>query len=250
MNKSFNAILIDDEESAINILSHLLGIHCPQINVVQKCHDLKTAVDLIKKCKPDVVFLDIEMPNYAGYEITSFFDKIDFEIIFVTAYDHYAIKAFEISAIDYLLKPIDIDRLKFAIKKFVEKEKTKDLSINYQVLKDSLKQDFVKKIVVQVNSGQKVVEVNEIIAIEANEAYSYIYTTDRSKFIYSKNLKYFEKLFDLNSSFVRTHKSWIVNTLYLKQYSKSKFSITLENNIEAKLSKYKIQHFEKVLMTY
>ena len=118
-----DAIIVDDERSAREILSGLLVRYCPQINIVEKCKGLKEAVEAIKKQKPSLVFLDIEMPNYAGYEIVSFFEEIDFEIIFVTAYDQYALKAFEISAVDYLLKPVTIERLKLSVDRFVEKQK-------------------------------------------------------------------------------------------------------------------------------
>src|SRR6478735_3401789 len=114
---TIRAILVDDEESARDVLQNLLQRFCPEVTLVAKCENVMLAVDVIKKEKPDLVFLDIQMPNYAGYEIVKFFDKVDFEIVFITAYDQYAIRAFEIAAIDYLLKPIDIDRLKLAVKR-------------------------------------------------------------------------------------------------------------------------------------
>ncbi len=247
MSKLFKAILVDDEESARNILSNLLLNFCPQIEVVAVCEDVEQAVIAIKKQQPDIVFLDIEMPNYAGYEITSFFDEINFEIIFITAYNHYAVKAFELSAVDYLLKPIDIDRLKQAVNKFIERAGTKNLELNYQVLKESLKTNCLSKIIVPVQGGQKVVPVSEIIAIEASESYSHIHTMNQENHLMSKNLKHFEKLLEKNENFVRTHKSWIVNLNYINNYSKSKLSISMENGMEAKLSKYKKEQFEQAL---
>ncbi len=247
MEKTFNAILVDDEDSARNILSKLLQNFCPQINIVDKCEDVEQAVASIKKNKPDLVFLDIEMPNYAGYEITSFFETIDFEIIFVTAYDHYAIKAFQVSAVDYLLKPIDITQLKDAVKKFILKNRSKNASINYQVLVESLKDDKIKKIIVPHQGDQKILLIKDIIAFEASESYSFIYTKDTNKYMVSKNLKHFETLFSHNTNFLRTHKSWIINLDYLTEYSKSKLTLELENNITAKLSKYKKSQFEEQL---
>jgi two-component system LytT family response regulator len=248
MQKTFNAILVDDEESARNILSNLLLNFCPQINIVAKCEDVEEAVKAINTHKPDLVFLDIEMPNYAGYEITSFFDEINFEIIFITAYDHYAIKAFQVSAVDYILKPIDISRLKESVEKFIAKNQTKNASLNYKILIDSLKDDKIKKIVVPYQGDQKVLLLENIIAIEASESYSFIHVLNGKKFIVSKNLKHFETLFDKNANFLRTHKSWIVNLDHLKEYSKSKLIIELENDIHAKLSKYKKVQFEEQLV--
>ena len=247
MSKSFKAILVDDEESARNILSNLLSNFCPEIEVLAKCEDVEQAVIAIIKHKPDLVFLDIEMPNYAGYEITSFFEKIDFEIIFITAYNHYAVKAFELSAVDYLLKPIDIDRLKQAVQKFEDKAGTKNLELSYRVLKESLKTNSLNKIVVPVPGGQKIVKVCDIVAIEAAESYSQIYIVDKSKYLMSKNLKHFENVLEKNQNFVRTHKSWIVNVNFLNNYSKSRMSIIMKNGIEAKLSKYKKELFEDVI---
>ncbi|UKN00580.1 LytTR family DNA-binding domain-containing protein [Paracrocinitomix mangrovi] len=244
----FKAVIVDDEESARNILYSLLSKYCPDIEVVALCADLEQGVEAIEKNCPSLVFLDIEMPNYAGYEITSFFDKIGFEIIFVTAYDHYAVRAFEVSALDYLLKPVEIQRLKEAVDKFVLKEKSRDLAKNYKVLVDSLNKDSIQKIIIPINGGQKVLELNEVVAIEANESYSVIHTQDK-QYLYSKNLKHFETLLELNDNFVRIHKSWIINCDFMEFYSKSKLTVMLSNGIEAKLSKYKKQQFEELIVS-
>lgn len=247
MPPQFKAIIIDDEKSARNILSTLLKNHCPQLEVVEACKNLEEGVSAIKKHQPDLVFLDIEMPNYAGYEIVSFFETIDFEIIFVTAYDSYAVKAFELSALDYLLKPIDIERLKLSVKKFVNEKEKLDARLNYQVLLNSLSEEKEQKIIVQVKGGQKVIAIKNIVALEASSAYCTIHTLKEGSFLYSKHLKYFEDLFASEKSFVRTHKSWIVNLDHMLQFSKSKFTIDLSGGIQAKLSKYKKQEFENKL---
>lgn len=241
------AIIVDDEESARNILSSLLKKFCPQIEVVAMCEDVEEAVIKIKKQQPSLVFLDIEMPNYSGYEIVNFFDQIDFEIVFITAYDNYAIKAFEIAALDYLLKPIDIDRLKEAVSKFIDREASKDVAQNYQVLKESLETSSVKKVIVPYNGGQRVVETKDIVAISAAESYSYIHTTDQ-RYLLSKNLKQFENLLSENKTFFRTHKSWIINLTHLRDYSRSDLQIQLAGEVTAKLSKYKKVEFETVLL--
>lgn len=246
--KNPRAIIVDDELSARDILSNLLKYNCPHVEIVDACSDIEEAVKSIRKHQPDLVFLDIEMPNFAGYEIGQFFEKLEFEIIFVTAYDSYAVKAFELSAVDYLLKPIEIDRLKSAVKKFEEK-RLANQAMNYQVLLETLESEMVKKFVVTVNAGQKVLNVDDVIAIKASESYSDILTIDGSTYTYSKNLKHFENLLEKNPNFVRTHKSWLVNTNFIKSYSKSQFIILLENGIEAKLSKYKKEEFEKMILS-
>lgn len=241
------AILVDDEESARNVLSNLITRFCPQLEIVQTCNNVITAVEEIKKHQPDVVFLDIEMPNYAGYELVSFFEEVNFEIIFVTAYDKYAIKAFEISAVDYLLKPIEIDRLKQAVERLITKTNLKNSSKNFAALKENLKSDVVSKIVVRKNDGQEIVAINDIIAIEAQEAYSSIFTNNGA-FLMSKNLKHFETLLENNTQFFRSHKSWIINLKKVQSFSKSTSEIQLESGLLAKLSKYKIAEFEAAIM--
>lgn len=237
---------MDDEESARDVLSNLITRFCPEVKTLAVCSNVLEAVESIKLLKPDVVFLDIEMPYYAGYEIVSFFDKINFEIIFVTAYDHYAIKAFEVSAVDYLLKPIEIDKLKVAIEKVFLKKELKTNSKNYKALTENLKGNQVSSLIVRKGDAQEVVKIEDIIAIEANEAYSCIYTK-HDKFIMSKNLKHFETVLESNSFFFRTHKSWIVNINMMVSFSKSNLEIVLQSNLIAKLSKYRKSEFEQTI---
>tara|TARA_R110001592_G_scaffold95159_1_gene274430 strand:+ start:3329 stop:4075 length:747 start_codon:yes stop_codon:yes gene_type:complete len=247
MGIKFKAILVDDEESARNVLTNLLTRFCPQIEIIQTCTNVLSAVDAIKEHQPDVVFLDIEMPNYAGYELVSFFENVNFEIIFVTAYDKYAIKAFEISAVDYLLKPIEIDRLKQAVEKLIVKNNLLNPNKNYNALKDNLKSENISKIVVRKNDGQEIVAIDTIIAIEAQEAYSCIHTISNN-YLMSKNLKHFETIFEQNNMFFRSHKSWLINLKKITSFSKTKLEIEMEKNIIAKLSKYKKLEFEAVMM--
>ena len=244
MSEEFRAIVVDDEESARNILKSLVQRCNSNITIVDSCENLETAVKSINKLKPDLVFLDIEMPNYSGYEITSFFENIDFEIIFITAYDNYAIKAFEVSALDYLLKPIEVSRLEVALDRFVARVQVKTKSLNYQVLKDSLREDSLKKIIVPHQGGQRVLELKDVIAMEASESYTIIKDLGGRSYMMSKNLKYFENLLEKNDDFVRVHKSWIINKKHMVGFSSTNLSITLKGDITAKLSKYKKQQFE------
>lgn len=241
------AIIVDDEESARNVLSNLLLRFCPQVEVIETCTNVVSAVEKIKQLNPDVVFLDIEMPNYAGYEIVSFFDEVNFEIVFVTAYDKYAIKAFEISAVDYLLKPIEIDRLKQAVEKLTKQIQINSNKDNYKTLTETLQNDSPSKIVVRNNSGQQIIAIKDIIAIEAQESYSCIYTM-YDQFLMSKNLKFYESLLNDSPDFFRSHKSWLINLSHLKSFSKSKSEIQLTNNIVARLSKYKKPEFEDLIL--
>jgi two-component system LytT family response regulator len=248
VNTKIKALIVDDEESARNVLSNLITRYCPQLEIVATCSNVVDAVDAIKTHQPEVVFLDIEMPNYAGYEIVSFFEEINFEIIFVTAYDKYAIKAFEISAVDYLLKPVEIDRLKDSVQKLSSKVELKNNQESYKALTENLKTEGISKLVVRNNQRQVIINTSDIVAIEAQEAYSCIYTTNE-KHLMSKNLKHFENILSENINFFRSHKSWLINLSKVKSYSKSKFEIFLDSDISAKLSKYKKPEFETILLS-
>lgn len=241
--KKIKAILVDDEESARDVLQNLLLRFCPEVNLVAKCENIKQAVKFIEAEQPDLVFLDIEMPNYAGYEIVNFFKQINFEIIFITAYDQYAIRAFEIAAIDYLLKPIDIDRLKNAIARINVHRDADQQSNRMSLLSSTLQNNQLKNIVITDKGVQQIISVDNIVAIEAQESYCCINTTDQ-KYVASKNLKHFETILESVPQFIRVHKSWIINTKFILSYSKSDYSIKLKNGIIAKLSKYKKNEFE------
>lgn len=245
MNK-LRAILVDDEESARDVLQNLLLRFCPDVELIAKCENVLEAVDVINKEHPDLVFLDIEMPNYAGYEIANFFKEINFEIIFVTAYDQYAIRAFEIAAIDYLLKPIDIERLKSSIARVKTQRNTEQQAHRLALLSNTLESKQLKNIVVSDKGQQNIIPIESIIAIEAQESYCIIHTNEK-KIVASKNLKHFETILESLPQFIRVHKSWMVNKEHIKNYSKSDLSIQLSNGLTTKLSKYKKAEFEAAI---
>ena len=244
--KKIRAILVDDEESARDVLQNLLLRFCPDVELIAKCESVLEAVEVIKKEKPDLVFLDIEMPNYAGYELVTLLPKTDFEIIFVTAYDQYAIRAFETAAIDYLLKPIDIERLKVAITRVLTQHNLQQQAQRLSLLRSNLQDKQIKSIVISDKGQQHVVSIESIVAIEAQESYSFVHTTEK-KFTVSKNLKHFETILSGNASFLRVHKSWIISKKHILNYSKTDLSVSLTKGIVAKLSKYKKAEFEESL---
>ncbi|MES2679590.1 MAG: LytTR family DNA-binding domain-containing protein [Bacteroidota bacterium] len=240
------AILVDDEESARDVLENLLQRFCPEVELLAKCDSIKSALVQIAKHEPDLVFLDIVMPDYAGYEIVKFFSDIKFQIIFVTAYDQYAIKAFEVSATDYLLKPIDITRLKSAIVRVKQQRNMQQQSERLTLLDNALQQREIRSIVISDKGQQHVIAIKSIIAIEAQESYCIIHTLDK-KIVASKNLKHFEKLFDGLPHLLRVHKSWLINKEHLLNYSRSELTIRLNGGVLAKLSKYKKADFESAI---
>jgi two-component system, LytTR family, response regulator len=246
--KKIRAIVVDDEESARDVLSNLLARFCPEVELLEKCSNVESAVAAINEHQPDVVFLDIEMPNYAGYEIVRFFDEVRFEIIFVTAYDSYALRAFEISAVDYLLKPVDIERLIQAVSKVQQTVDFKSMAERYSLLGKALQANELKSIVVAERGYQEIIQISDVAAIEAQESYSYIHTISGKKYTASKHLKHFERILEGQSAFLRVHKSWIINKTMVVNYSKTELTINMETGISAKLSKYKKVEFEEAIL--
>lgn len=242
--KKIKAILVDDESSAREVLASLLSKFDTQIELVAQCEDVPQAVEAINDHKPDVVFLDIEMPNYAGYEIVKFFDKIDFDIVFITAYDQYALKAFEVSAIDYILKPIDLDRFKGTVDKLLHKMERRTSLQQLELMTKTLKNESVEQMVIVDKGYKNFIDIREIVCIEAQESYCKLYLSTGKTFLVSKKLKYYETLFAQNKLFFRSHKSWIINTTFLDSYSKTNLDIKLANGLNAKLSRYKVTDFE------
>jgi len=237
--KKIRTIIVDDEFAARNILKKLIQLSFPDIEVIATAENLLKAVDLIKEMQPDLVFLDVEMPNYAGYEISSFFEKIDFHIIFVTAYNQYAINAFELNAVDYLLKPIDRDRLKESIERVKEKINANEVYSNYDELVAELDNKTSKNISFTEAGKKHIINLDKIIAITAEGAYSKIFIDGKPTIMVSKNIGQLEKDFKEHSCFTRTHKSWIINLNHIETFDNKNNVVKLSKQIIAKISRYK-----------
>lgn len=236
------AILIDDELSARSVLTSLLERASSNIEIIATCSNLEDGVKQIKELQPNVVFLDVQMPNYLGYEIVNFFNKIDFEIIFVTAYDQYAIKAFELNAIDYLLKPINREKLTFALRKLEGKLCKQAELEDYEILLKTIKEKKYKKIVIPEIGDRRIICLADIIAIEADGAYSKIYLKGNKTIITSKNLKYFDERLLQENSFFRSHRTWIINVTFIESLNKITLNLALDNGIViAKISRSRIE---------
>jgi two-component system LytT family response regulator len=245
--EKLRAIIIDDEAGAREVLENLLLRFCPNIELVAQANGLVRGVEVIKKFQPDVVFIDIQMPVYAGYEIVSLIDEINFSIIFVTAYDQYALKAFEISALDYLLKPIDIDRLKSAVSKLEDVVSNKVAQEQYALLNDTIKTHKASKIAFFERGERCFLKIEDIIALEGQSSYCQVHLKDGTSKVLSKNLKTTYSYLEDWDEFFRCHKSWVINTNYFTSLSKSNLEITLETSLKAKLSRNKMSELEALL---
>lgn len=241
------AIIIDDELRARRLLANMINEYCPDIEIVAQCDNVPSGVIEINRQLPDVLFLDIEMPDYSGFELLDFFKKVDFEIIFVTAYSEHAIRAFEVSAIDYLLKPVQIDLLEKAIEKLKQKLAHGNAEHRLEVLKENLRTPEVSKIAVPVNDGLVFINTRDITHIKADGAYALVYTSDGESLLVSKKLKYFEDMLKDHQKFFRVHRSHLINTDYLLKYSRHESMVILENNIELPLARNTKVAFEQFI---
>lgn len=223
------AIIIDDEKRARVLLKAMLADFCPEVNVMGDFTDLETGVQAIKKNHPDLVFLDIELPESSGLQILDYFssDEVDFSIIFVTAYNEYAIQAFKLSAIDYLLKPINAEKLKEAIQHY-KQLKIKN-SKQLELLKSNL-YDARKKIVIPSRNDIQYIEPNEILFLKADGSYCQFVLKNGKKIMMSKNLKFVEEMISDFHFLQRVHKSYIVNVNEVKSFLRLENKLILSNN--------------------
>ncbi len=241
------AITIDDEENARITLASLLGKYAPEIQIMAQCANVPEGVLAINKHDPDIVFLDVEMPEYSGFELLDFFKEITFEIIFVTAYSKYAIRAFEVSAADYLLKPIEINSLKAAIEKAKKKRNSANIMQHLSLMKEVYAGNKIQKIALPMNNGLHFVEINNIILFEADRAYSNVYMADGSKITVSKPMRIFEDILnDINFIF-RPHRSYLININHIKKYLKGESLIVMDNQINVSIARERKQDFEHLL---
>lgn len=245
MNENkIKTIIVDDEPNSRVVLKQLLIKDEVNIDIVAECECLTDAVSAIKKHQPDVVFLDIQMPKYAGYEIVDFIDPIDFQIVFVTAFDHYAIKAFEVNAMDYILKPIERNRLSQTIKKVASHIEKKRKQEEYLLLAESFRENQISKIIIPEIGNRRIVDTSSIVAIEAQSSYSRFFLSDSTEFLASKTLKYFDTILESDKRFVRTHRAYVINLNFVKSINKKDYSVQLENGVVAKVSRNKMDFFD------
>lgn len=219
------AIIVDDEQHCIIRLSEMLTNYCPrQIELVATCDNADDAIAAIKSLKPDLLFLDVELQETTGMDLLRQFPQIDFEVIFTTAYEKYAIQAFKFNAIDYLLKPIDADELTMAVGKFDKILDQRGLNNKLEVLLQNFynkTSSQTKKITVPSGNELLFLEVNQITRCEADVNYTTIYLKDKRKIMVAKTLKDFDDLLT-EYGFFRIHNSHLININYIHSYQKGK----------------------------
>lgn len=232
---TISAIIVDDEHMVGQTLKNHIKEHISYINILSVINNPNKAKSIINKLSPDLVFLDIQMPGLNGFELIDSFDTINFDIIFTTAHNSYAIEAFKVNAFDYLLKPINIDELKITVHRFFERKKTNKTSQyeNVKSLLEKINQNSHKnqRITVPEIGGLTILQTSEIICLKSDYGYTDVYCKNGTKITSSKTLKHFSNLLKSNTDFCEIGKSNIINLNYVSKYF-NEGTILLENNIK------------------
>jgi len=238
-------VVIEDEEHSRKMLLAMLHEHCQQINVVAEANSVKTGLSAIAQQMPQLVFLDIELQSETSFEILEKLPEINFELVFTTAFDHYALKAIKFCAIDYLLKPIDLNELRIAVAKAEKRLNREYLNKNLEVLLNNLKSGTQNnhKIALSTLEGLLFVNVSDIIYCESNGPYTKFVFKHADKIVTSKHLKEYEDL--LNAyDFFRIHKSYLVNLQEIKKYIRGEGGhLIMSNGVALNVSKQRKEDF-------
>lgn len=240
---TIKTILIDDERKAIAILKNKLERLCPNVEVIAQTQNPKEGIELVKNLKPDLLFLDIAMPELSGFDVLKQFDTPNFEIIFATAFDNYAIEAIKHCAIGYLVKPIDntdlIDAVNNAKKNIEEKSA---LQKNKQLIENLGIQTFQKKkIIIPSIEGLEFIKIEDILHCEGETGYTKIYLKDGKPLLSSNSIGHFNKLLE-SSNFYLVHKSHLINLSYIEKYLNEGYVI-LSGNKKIPVSRNRRQEF-------
>ena len=223
MAEKLKAVIVEDEQASRETLRRYLEKYCPQVEVMGEGASVKEGIAQIMQHRPDIVFLDVEMPYGNAFDLLEQVGDVDFEAIFVTAYSHYAMKALNFSAVYYILKPIDIDELITAVERAGEARKSNTDGFKTRILVENLQiqQNQQRKVVLPVLDGFEVVRVKDIIRCQGNGNFTDFHLTDGSKRVICRTLKFYDELLT-DCDFMRVHRSHLVNLQYVTGYKKGK----------------------------
>lgn len=247
MTEQYTAIIVDDEVNNRENLQHLLIKYCPSIEILGQAASVAEAIRLVKATRPEVVFLDIEMPGGNGFSLLEKLQPIDFQVIFVTAFDSYALNAIKFSALDYLLKPIDKKELMGAVSKIHlrERNQSNQLSNLTQFLKGE-----TRKIALNLSDEIRLVELQNIIRIEADNNYCHFLLKADETVLVSKHLGHFYEILK-DQRFARVHQSHLINQQYLEKYVKKDGGyLVLSNGDQVPVSRTQKEHVLKLFADF
>lgn len=242
-------VLIDDEVNNLSALKEKLTKHCPEVLIVAECDNAADGIKSIDGLRPDIVFLDIEMPVMNGFVMLQQLTYKNFELIFTTAYDHYAIKAIRYSALDYLVKPVEIEDLQDAVKRAAEKRNHSYPNPQIELLVEQLitKKNTHSRIAIPTIEGLQFIKTDDIIYLEASANYTNIYCTGERKFLVSRTMKDFEDILP-PEIFLRIHNSYIINKSFAEKYIRGEGGqVVLSNGVTLDVAKRKKSEFLKAI---
>jgi two-component system LytT family response regulator len=219
MIRKLKTVIIDDETDAVDFISSIAGEYCSSLEVVGRAHNVIQGIQVINDKKPDLVFLDVEMPNGSGFDLLEQFPEKEFDVIFITAFNHYAIKAIKFSAVDYILKPININEFIDAVTRVIKKrsEKPNQGKDNFKVLMENLRAGSPSRLAIPTSDGMEYLNPKDIIRIEADRSYSWFFMAGDRKILVSKHLKEFQELLS-DRYFFRSHNSHLINMKFVKKF--------------------------------
>lgn len=241
-------VIVEDEEMARNVLKSLLAQYCPDVMVCAEADDVISGKNMIETFRPDLVFLDIEMPGGSGFKLLTSIENKDFEVVFITAYEQFAIKAIRHDALDYILKPIDPKELVAAVEKVNEAKYKKTLKKQYDNLLKNLdpEQLVVRKISLSTSDKIHLIDVDDIIRCESDNYYTIIFFKDGTSLMVSKTLKDMEQKLE-EYDFVRTHKSHLVNMRCIMNFIKDEMMVVMTDGTKVPVSKRKKEKILEVI---
>jgi len=241
------AIIVEDEERSRIVLQNLLETYCPEIEVIGTADSVSASIKLIRSSPPDLLFLDVQIAGGTGFDVLDKLRDIRIPVIFTTAYDHYALKAFKFSAIDYLLKPIDIDELKSAVKKVSESSQREEEQYKIQNLLSNLRNPTEDPVLlVSTLEAVEFIRISEIIRCEAQGAYTQLFLKDSKPVMVSKVIKEFEFLLQ-DHGFFRVHQSHLVNLKEVRKYVKSENYLLMRDGAQIQLARSRKDEFFQAL---
>lgn len=243
------AIIIDDEARSRKALQLALNDYCPSVQITAIAETPEKGIEAIINNNPDIVFLDVQMPGMSGFDLLSHFPEINFDIVFITAHDHYAIKAIRFSALDYLLKPIQVDELMAAVKKAEEKKNNRHTNWQYKSLYENVRNSHNASgsIAVPTGDGLLFIKTQNIIRCEAEGNYVIIYQAGKEKMLITKTLGDIESMLDAKE-FFRVHNSHLVNLTHIKKYVKGDGGyVIMTDNSTVDVARRKKEEFMQML---
>jgi two-component system LytT family response regulator len=218
MNGKLHTLIVDDEPDAVNFIGSIIREYCPGLDIIATAASANEGARIILERQPDLVFLDVEMPHGSGFDLLAQFPEKTFDVIFITAFNHYAIKAIKFSAVDYILKPINISEFTEAVEKVLQKRLSASArNTDYAALLENLKSDVPSKLAIPTFDGMEYLKTKEIIRIEADRSYSRFFLADQRKILVSKNLKEYQELLS-DQGFFRPHNSHLINLEHVKKF--------------------------------